>query len=67
MRKVRYSKYVGPYTITKIHGKGIYYEQHVENPESTVVRASGTHLKPYCTPVKKDNDSCTRKKRKNTI
>ena len=26
----------------------------MENPESTVVRVSGTHLKPYCTPVKKD-------------
>ena len=40
--------------------------QHVENPESTVVRVSGIHLKPYCTPVKKDNDSCTREKRNNT-
>ena len=40
--------------------------QHVENPESTVVRVSGIHLKPYCTPVKKGNDSCTREKRKNT-
>ncbi|KAL5471192.1 hypothetical protein EMCRGX_G029279 [Ephydatia muelleri] len=59
------SKYVGPYTITKILGKG-YYVQHVENPESTVTRVSGIHLKPYCTPVKKGNDSCTREKRKNT-
>ena len=48
-------------------GKGIYYEQHVENSESTVVRVSGTYLKPYCTPVKKGNDSCTREKRKNAI
>ena len=37
----------------------------MENPESTVVRVSGIHLKPYCTPVKKGNDSCTREERKN--
>ena len=52
--------YVGLYTVTKILGKGIYYVQHVENPERTVVSVSGIHLKLYCTPVKKGNDSCTR-------
>ena len=65
-KRVGDSKYVGPYTITKILGKGIYYVQYVENPESTVVSVSEIHLKPYCTPVKKGNDSCTREKRKNT-
>ena len=39
--------------------------QHVENPESTVVSVSEIHLKHYCTPVKKGNDSCTREERKN--
>ena len=40
-----YSECVGPYTINQLLGDRIYYVQHVENPESTVVRISGIHLK----------------------
>lgn len=41
------TRYVGPYMIMKIHGKGFYRLKQVENEECVVERINGTHLKPY--------------------
>ena len=44
-------KWVGPYTILKVLGKGFYLLQLVENPLLTVKRVCGTHLKSYNSSV----------------
>ena len=43
-------KWLGPYTITKNLGKGLYSLQLVSDSNSTVGRINGAHLKPYNTP-----------------
>ena len=41
-------KYLGPFTITKCLGKGMYSLQSIENPE--IKSINGVHIKPYLTP-----------------
>ena len=41
------TRYVGPYMIMKIHGKGFYRLKQVGNEECVVERINGAHLKPY--------------------
>ena len=41
------TRYVGPYMIMKIHGKGFYRLTQVGNEECVVERINGAHLKPY--------------------
>ena len=41
------TRYVGPYMIMKIHGKGFYRQKQVGNEECVVERINGAHLKPY--------------------
>ena len=43
-------KYVGPFTITKCLGKGLYSLQSIENPEVVIKSVKGVHIKPYLTP-----------------
>ena len=44
------AKYVGPFVITRILGKGLYALQSVENIGHVIDRVNGVHLKPYLTP-----------------
>ena len=41
------TRYVGPYMIMKIHGKGFYRLKQVGNEECVVERIKGAYLKPY--------------------
>ena len=41
------TRYVGPYMIMKIHGKGFYRLKQVGNEECVVERINDAHLKPY--------------------
>ena len=43
-------KYVGPFTITKCLGKGLYSLQSIENPDVVIKSVNGVHIKPYLTP-----------------
>ncbi len=43
------AKYLGPFTITKRLGKGLYSLQLVDNPTVKVEKANSAHLKPYLT------------------
>ena len=42
-------KYLGPYTITKVLGKGTYSLQLIADPSQKVEKVKGAHLKPYST------------------
>ena len=50
-------KYLGPFTITKVLGKGTYSLQLVADPSKRVERVNGAHLKPYFTPPSSPNQS----------
>ncbi len=41
------AKYLGPFTITKRLGKGLYSLQLVDSPTVKVERVNSSHLKPY--------------------
>ena len=41
------TRYVGPYMIMKIHGKGFYWLKQVGNEDCVVERINGVHLKLY--------------------
>ena len=43
-------KYLGPYTITKVVGKGTYSLQLFGDPSQKIEKVNGAHLKPYSTP-----------------
>ena len=43
-------KYVGPFTITKCLGRGLYSLQSIENPDVVINSVNGVHIKPYLTP-----------------
>ena len=41
---------MGPFTITKCLGKGLYSLQSIENPDVVIKSVTGVHIKPYLTP-----------------
>ena len=41
---------MGPFTITKCLGKGLYSLQSIENPDVVIKSVNGVHIKPYLTP-----------------
>lgn len=43
-------KWMGPFQIRKSLGKGLFMISAVNNPEVSVKRVNGSHLKPYLTP-----------------
>ena len=44
------SKYVGPYTIVKALGKGLYRLEDVKDPSHIICRVNGVHLKHFNQP-----------------
>ena len=42
-------KWLGPYTITQVLGKGLYAMRDLRTNQ-LIQRVNGYHLKPYCTP-----------------
>ena len=55
------AQYIGPYIITKVHGKGTYRLLLMENNECIVERVSGTHLKPYIAVQSGDEKDATKR------
>ena len=43
-------KWLGPYSITKCLGKGLYMLKADDNPRVVVSRVNGAHIKPYSIP-----------------
>lgn len=41
------STWVGPYTITRVLGKGLYRLESFNNPPTIICRVNGVHLKPW--------------------
>ena len=46
-----YYKWLGPYTIIKSLGKGLYALKAADNPSEVINRVHGTWLKPYLSPL----------------
>ena len=44
------TKWTGPYTITKVLGRGLYSLEEVKDPSRVISRVNGVHLKPYHQP-----------------
>lgn len=52
-------RWLGPYTIVKSLGKGLYGLEATDNTGKTLNRVHGFHLKPYLSPLPKSAVSCT--------
>ena len=50
-------KYLGPYKITKVLGKGTYSLELASDSLQQVKKVNGAHLKPYVTPTSSPNQS----------
>lgn len=48
-------KYLGPYIITKVLGKGTYSLELANDSSQQVKKVNGAHLKPYVTPISSPN------------
>ena len=50
-------KYLGPYKITEVLGKGTYSLELGSDSSQQVKKVNGAHLKPYVTPTSSPNQS----------